>query len=425
MHMPGHKGAGNIEKFDITEFTGADSLYSADGIIQESEKNASLLFSADTFYSAEGSSLSIRAMLYLINLYAKQSGKRATILASRNAHKVFVSASALLDIDVIWINASEGESYLSRKVTPSDVEREILALPEPPVAVYLTSPDYLGNMLDIGGISEVCRKFGTLLAVDNAHGAYLKFLESSLHPTDLGADLCCDSAHKTLPCLTGAGYLHIRCGAPEILRENAKDAMALFGSTSPSYLILSSLDKANEYLASDFKSELSDTIEKIGILKQNLTRGGYSFLGNEPMKLTIRAKEYGYLGYELCRELEARGIMPEFADRDFLTLMPSTKTTDLDFEAIKNALLNIEKREKIQEIAPDIKIPERKLSPREAVLSPSEVVAVKDAMGRILADVTVGCPPAVPIIVSGEAVDEDAISAFLYYGIEKIKVVKQ
>ena len=265
---------------------------------------------------------------------------------------------------------------------------------------------------------------GVLLAVDNAHGAYLKFLENSLYPTDLGADICASSAHKTLPCLTGAAYLHISKDAPRILSENAKDAMALFGSTSPSYLILSSLDKANEHLASDYRSELAALRKALDCLKNELTANGYTLYGNEPMKLTICAKEYGYFGYGMAKELEKCGIMPEFADRDFVTLMPSTKTTDSELEAIKKALLGIEKREKVEELPPKAVISKGVLTPREAVLSPSEVISVNDAKGRILADITVGCPPAVPIIVSGEEINDAAVSAFLYYGIEKVKVVK-
>lgn len=423
MHMPGHKGTGNTEKYDITEISGADSLYEASGIIRESEENASRLFGADSFYSTEGSSLSIRAMLMLISLYAKSEGKSNLILAARNAHKVFISGIALLGCDVEWIG-TDGESYLSPNVTPESVENSIISLPEKPTAVYITSPDYLGNMPNVRGIAEVCHKHGVLLAVDNAHGAYLKFLEKSLHPIDLGADICCDSAHKTLPCLTGAAYLHISKNAPESFRKNAKSALALFGSTSPSYLILASLDKANSYLASEIKEELRSTIQNLEDLKNKLKYLGYTLYGNEPMKLTVKAKPYGYLGTELAEKLEARGIISEFSDRDFLTLMPSTKTKESELKAILEAFASVEKRAPISEEPPKAVLAKRVLSPREAVLSSSEFVSAEAALGRVLADVTVGCPPAVPIIVSGEKVDENAIKAFKYYDIKMLKVVK-
>jgi arginine/lysine/ornithine decarboxylase len=121
-----------------------------------------------------------------------------------------------------------------------------------PCAVYVTSPDYLGNQQDLAGLSAVCAARGIPLLVDNAHGAYLHFLPQPAHPLDLGATACCDSAHKTLPVLTGGAYLHIAKNAPERYARDAKRAMALFGSTSPSYLILQSLDRANAYLAGGY-----------------------------------------------------------------------------------------------------------------------------------------------------------------------------
>ena len=102
--------------------------------------------------------------------------------------------------------------------------------------MYVTSPDYLGGQSDVAALAEVSHRHGVPLLADNAHGAYLRFLSPSRHPMDLGADLCCDSAHKTLPVLTGGAYLHVGRAAPEPFRENARRALALFGSTSPSYL---------------------------------------------------------------------------------------------------------------------------------------------------------------------------------------------
>ena len=131
-------------------------------------------------------------------------------------------------------------------ITPEILKEELKRAEGKISAVYITSPDYLGGMSDIKSLSETAREYGVPLIVDNAHGAYLRFLKDSLHPIDLGADMCCDSAHKTLPVLTGGAYLHISENAPETYKNLGKKAMELFGSTSPSYLILQSLDKANE-----------------------------------------------------------------------------------------------------------------------------------------------------------------------------------
>ena len=173
LHMPGHKGKNflGMEALDITEIDGADSLYEASGIIRESEENASRLFGCPTFYSTEGSSQCIRAMLYLAALHAKRQGKRPLIAAGRNAHKTFLTGAALLDLEMLWMYPKNGGNYLSCDLTAQDVEAVLEA--EKPTAVYLTSPDYLGNVADIAGIAEVCHRHGALLLVDNAHGAYL------------------------------------------------------------------------------------------------------------------------------------------------------------------------------------------------------------------------------------------------------------
>ena len=416
-HMPGHKG--KADKYDITEVTGADSLYDASGIIAASEKNAGEIFGAKTFYSTEGSSLSIRAMLYLAVLYAKTVGKKPLIAAGRNAHKTFVSSAALIDFDIDWL-FGDGKSYLSCNITKEDIEKYLEK--ENPVAVYITSPDYLGNMTDISGISGVCHKNGVLLLVDNAHGAYLKFLGK--HPIELGADMCCDSAHKTLPALTGGAYLHINEKAPDLLCKRAKTALSLFGSTSPSYLILASLDRVNQYLCDGYKEKLKRLLLKVEELKKDIKNLGFELVGDEPMKITIEPKSYGYSGIELLEYLEENGIMIEFADPDFLVLMPSVSSDDADLTALYEALSMLPKKTPITEKIPRFKIPDKKMSVREAVFSENEEVSALKSTGRTLSSVTVGCPPAVPIIVSGEEINEDIIECFKYYGIEKCMVVK-
>ena len=174
LHMPGHKGNAllGFEAFDITEIDGADSLYEASGIIKESEQNAGSLFGCNTFYSTEGSSQCIKAMVHLAVLHAKANNKTPLNAAGRNAHKAFVSALALTDCNVTWLY-SESETYLSCNITAQSLENAIGIAESKPTAVYLTSPDYLGNVTDIREISEVCKKHGILLLFDNAHGAYL------------------------------------------------------------------------------------------------------------------------------------------------------------------------------------------------------------------------------------------------------------
>ncbi|MBE6649317.1 MAG: aminotransferase class V-fold PLP-dependent enzyme [Ruminococcaceae bacterium] len=418
LHMPGHKGENltGFEKYDITEINGADSLYDAVGIIRESEENASRLFGCNTFYSTEGSSLCIRAMLYL----AIAGKENPTILAGRNAHKTFITASALLGFDIEWLYSDD--NYLSCYITPKDVENAINNAENKPSAVYVTSPDYLGNMLDIKGISKVCKKYGVLLLVDNAHGAYLKFLTPSLHPIDMGADMCCDSAHKTLPALTGGAYLHISESADGYFKVCAKEALSLFGSTSPSYLILQSLDFVNKYLSEGYEKKLSEYVKKLSELKKILLENGYSLLGNEPLKITLDTKKYGYKGTELAKLLESQKLYPEFADNDFLVLMFTPEISDL--ERVKNVLCSLQKKAEIKEGIPVFEKPSEVISVRNAMLSRKVLLPIEKAENRILASPSVGCPPAVPIAVCGERITRNVINAFEYYGIEKCFVIE-
>lgn len=427
LHMPGHKGKDflGVEGYDITEIDGADVLYNANGIIRESEENAAKLFgTAKTLYSAEGSSLSIRAMLYLATLHAKENGKKPLIAAGRNAHRVFMTAAALLDFEIAWIYPEKSENIISCDISPEYLDAFLSDMAEKPVAVYITSPDYLGNIADIKGISAVCKKYGVLLLVDNAHGAYLRFLPEDIHPISLGADICCDSAHKTLPVLTGGGYLHISENAPDMFSVYAENAMSLFASTSPSYVIMQSLDRANKYISEDYTEKLAGFAKSVDNLKKSLSEYGYEIIGNEPMKLALSPKSMGYTGEEIADILSANGMECEFSDPDFTVMMFTPETEKAGIDALAKVLLSVDKKERITEVAPVLSRPERALSVREAVFMPSEELDVAECEGRILASAAISCPPAIPITVCGEVIDKNAINCFEYYGIKNCRVVK-
>lgn len=426
LHMPGHKGVGTlgVESLDITEVAGADSLYEADGIIAESEANASAIFGCPTYYSTEGSSQCIRAMLYLCTLWARETGRSPRILAARNAHKTFLGALALLDLEVEWLFPTERDSYLSCTVDPVALEQRLTNTEDAPTALYITSPDYLGNVADVRAIADVCHRHGVLLCVDNAHGAYLKFLPTSLHPIDLGADLCCDSAHKTLPVLTGGAYLHLSPALSAHCLGEVKSALALFGSTSPSYLILQSLDAANPYLANGFRGSLAAFLPHVEALSARLSARGYALTSDEPLKITLQTKPYGYTGVEIADLLRKNGIECEFADPDFLVLMLSPMLEVKALHDLARILTAIPRRDAIDVPPPHGAKPQTAMSVRAAMLSPASSIDVHSAVGRVLAAATVSCPPAVPIVVSGEVIDEDAVACFDYYGIDRCCVVK-
>ena len=426
-HMPGHKGNALLgsEPYDITEITGADSLYQARGIIAESQANATELFGTGaTFYSAEGSSLCIRAMLYLTSLLSANKGRKPLVAATRNAHKVFALTVALLDIDVIWIDdESASPTLCGCLVTPAGLDNTLAKLACPPDAVFITSPDYLGNIADVNGLSEVAHKYGSLLICDNAHGAYLKFLDDERHPMDVGADMCCYSAHKTLPCLTGGAYLHIGKNAPQRLKDNAADALAMFGSTSPGYLILQSLDKVNGMLAGGYADKIKQTAERVKRLKNELTEYGYTLVGSEPLKITVNAKQYGYDGRALAKILADGNVIAEYFDADFVVLMISAENDESELNALERALKDIPKKPPLEQPNFAFK-PARVTTMKQALTADTETVDVTKALGRVLACPTVSCPPAVPVLYGGELINEQAVETFLYYGITEVKVVK-
>lgn len=423
-HMPGHKGHSFLgcEAYDITEVAGADALYEADGIIAASERNATELFgTGGTFFSTEGSSQCIRAMLYLA-INCRKSAGRPYVIAGRNAHKAFLYAAALLDFDVVWLWPEEMHSLCSCHISPEQLEEELRAHENPPAAVYLTSPDYLGGQLAIGALSEVCHRYHTVLAVDNAHGAYLHFLEKSEHPIDCGADICCDSAHKTLSVLTGGAYLQISKTAPEFFRQNAKQALALFGSTSPSYLILASLDLCNAYLADDYRKKLSAVIEQIEQVRRTLRAAGWEVQKTDPLKLTIRAPK-GRTGQALAVQLRLAGVECEYADSEYIVLMVTPENSQKDFGRLVRAfgtnLCEYENRAMLRPVQC-----EQKCSVRAAFFAAHEQIPVQEAVGRICGAPTVGCPPAIPIVVSGELIDENAVAMLIQYEVENVEVLK-
>lgn len=419
LHMPGHKGRCFLgcEPWDITEIHGADALYEAEGILAESEQNAAALFGSQrTCYSTEGSSQCIRAMLYL----AVAASGSHTVVAARNVHRAFVSAAALLDLEIRWLWPEESRSLCGCPISPAQLEETLHSLPEPPAAVYLTSPDYLGGMAQIPALAQVCHQHGTLLLVDNAHGAYLRFLQPSLHPLDLGADLCCDSAHKTLPVLTGGAYLHLSPTAPAQLASLAKSALGLFGSTSPSYLTLASLDLCNRYLAEGYPQRLAEAVERLAELRERLTAAGWRMEPSDPLRVTVAAPR-GVTGQQLAGQLRRQGAECEYADRDFLVLMATPENTPEELAQAAAALGQCPGEANPPQLP--LARGERACSIRQAAFAPRETVDAAHSLGRVCGLPTVGCPPAIPIAVSGERITPEALALFAYYGIEQVEVL--
>ena len=422
LHMPGSKGKINIPfGFDITEIDGADFLFSPSGIIKESEINASILFNTGaTLYSTEGSSLCIKTMIALL----KKAGV-TRILAARNAHVSFLNACVLSDMEVTWIYP-DGKltSICSGDYAAKTIDK---ALKKTRIkAVYVTSPDYLGNILDIKALSEVCKKHGAYLIVDNAHGAYLKFLAPDLHPISQGADMCCDSAHKTLPVMTGGAYLHINKNTNETFIKNAKSVMSVFATTSPSYMIMASLDFANKIINDEIR-RFNETALMVERLKSELLSLGFINISREPFKIAIDAVNSNINAYELYRSLREKNVVSEYYDEAVLVMMFSALNGEDDYIKTLSAF-----KEAVGRIGPNcfeetkliISEKVQRLNMRDAFFADSEDISIDLAKGRICSQTKTVCPPCIPIICTGEVFDENAIKILKKYGILNVSVVK-
>ena len=425
--MPGHKGAAlhGLESLDLTEIKGADSLFEADGIIAHGEQLTSCAYgSRASFWSAEGSSLSIKTSLCIVR---QLLGRPIRAASPRSCHRAFISACALLDIEPVWLWSGGRDGLCTCPVTAEQV-RECLENDRID-AVYITSPDYFGNIADVKGIAEVCHSHGALLICDNAHGAYLKFTGMDFgvsHPLDLGADIVCDSAHKTLPVYTGGGFLHISRTAPKGLETLVKPAMALFGSTSPSYLIMGSLDKCADLLNGELPALIRACCERTARVKAVMRSRGIPDLSAEPLKITAAAARIGYDGRELADIMRGRLMECEYSDPDAVVLMFSPFNTEHDFERLESFYAGLELRKPLisDESAALSECPERVMSVREAVLSAAKCIPVDDAEGLVSARGVMSCQPSVAAVMPGERISGGMVGLLKKYGITRTEVIK-
>lgn len=407
-HTPG----GKENPLDITEIDGADSLFESDGIIKSSEETAAALFgAARTLYSCGGSTLAIQTMVALAKAYRPEKKR---VAASRYCHKSLVSACILLNLDIDWI---EPASFLSCEISPKALET---TLTPSTLCVFVQSIDYYGGQCDISALSRVCKAHGIPLLVDNAHGAYRVFTRN--HPLLQGADLTADSAHKTLPCLTGGAYLHINEDAPEFFSERAKEMMSLFGSSSPSYLILDSLDLCNRHISVE-KEKAENTMEHIKRLKEDLSNTGIVLRESDQMRITVDAEKCGYSGFELSKALAENNIICEYADQKYTVLLFSTAQPLTDFPKISAAFKNIPKKAPFETPLPTLSIPERAMPLTKAVFSPSKEIPLDNAEEKICGAITAPCPPCVPVIMPGEVFTEKEISALRMWGVKTVRVL--
>ena len=422
-HMPGHKGVlpvplGQAAMYDVTEIAGTDSLYEASGAIAETEKIYSGIYGTKaSVLSAGGSTLCIQAML------ASVLSPGEKIVCGREVHTSAVNTMALIGAEPVWVYPDmDTETGMMTELDPEKI-KEALAENTDAKAVYITSPNYFGIMPDIKAIAAICHSFGVPLLVDNAHGAHLKFLPSSLHPIDLGADMCADSLHKSLPVLTGGAMLHIN-NEKYVLAAKAK--MALFGSTSPSYLIMLSCDMAIDYIKNNAASGIENACKEIARLKKFAVKSGFALpCGSiEPMRLVLGFWKMGYTKSEFACVLRENKIEPEYLGEYFCVLLAGEANSEKDFLRIRHIIETLPKRQALAAEYSEPCIPKVKMPLRDAVFAEFERVDIDNSTGRTAAGMITPCPPGIPVVVPGEEIVNSMLPLIKSYGILHINVVK-
>lgn len=422
-HTPGHKNSADILpldlSFDLTELPDTDSLFECDGIIRESEVKAAELFGAEyTAVSAGGCTLAIQGML------AAFTNIGDTVIFSRNIHRSAVNAAILLGLNAKWImHRNDCGRGLTGRIHPDDV-RAVLSANSNAAAVYITSPDYYGCMSDISGISEVCREFGVPLLVDNAHGTHL--VAFGKHPIKLGASASACSAHKTLPVITGGAWLN--CSDLRAAQK-IKSAMALFGSTSPPYPTMASLDIARAWMQARGADELGKLAETVAELRECALNVGFELPKGEcdPVRLTLLTEFIGMTGDKAAEYFRNRGVECEHSDHAAVIFILTPFNSKRDISRLRDAIIEFPTGKPLNNSADDVKfrrLPECAMTPREVLTHEREFVPTEQAEGRIAAEAACPCPPGVPVVMPGEIIDKECIKILLNTGINEINVLK-
>lgn len=405
-HTPGHKCAPgalpqDLLALDFTELPDTDSLFEADGPILQAEQAAARLFQAKrTLFSAGGCSLCIQAML---RLACPQGGR---VLCARNVHRSAVNTMALLGLEPVW---SVPDAILSAlKNNTKSIN-----------ACYVTSPDYYGRLQDIPALAVLCRQKHIPLLVDNAHGTQLAFTQPDLHPLHLGASMTADSAHKTLNVLTGGAWLQI---GEERYVQDAKEAMSLFASTSPSYPIMASLDLARAY-QEEHPAAFAEVQRQVRVLSQTAQRIGITNVSDDPTRLALRTSDIGLTGAAAAEIFRENGVEPEMADGGFVVFICTQWNTEADYQRLAKGLSALPIGKPLPPIPELPPLPPVRLPLRQAVFAPAHAVSLEQAVGRIAAEAACPCPPGIPVVMPGEEVTQEVAQFLRGYGFFSLHVL--
>lgn len=419
-HMPGHKRvpeSGLPYDIDITEIDGFDNLHEPQGCLAQLQKDAAQLFgSRHAFALVNGSTVGILAAVRSMT----KDGDR--VLIARNCHTAVYHAVELcrLDADYLLPDTVNGFGIFG-SVSPEAVEQSLKADPEISLVV-ITSPTYEGVVSDINGVSAICRRYGAKLLVDEAHGAHFPFSDRfPQSAVTCGADAAVVSLHKTLPAMTQTALLLTNDDA---LAEGLKRQLSVFETSSPSYVLLASIDRCLEFLThserafDEYVDRLTRFYQAAGAL-QHLTVSCDRLAACENVfdldigKLCIFCN--GYMnGRELMDTLRSDyHIELEMAYGDYALAMTSVCDTDEGFERLIRALKEIDG--KCNKAKPTTNVifptlPQKRYTIAEALCTDGKMIDIRSAEGKVSREYIRAYPPGIPIIVPGEVIDSSILS---------------
>lgn len=452
-HMPGHKRnamgsmAAEIMKLDITEIEGFDNLHEPEGILKGLQERAAALYGAEeSFYLINGSTCGI---LSAISGAASFGGH---ILMARNSHKSAYHGVYLRNLRTTYLYPPMLKGYdICDVITPKQVKEALEQEPDIE-AVFLVSPTYEGRIADVAAIAEVVHEKGIPLIVDEAHGAHLGLAEGfAPNSNQAGADLVIHSVHKTLPAMTQTALLHVN--GNRIDRERLRRFLHIYQSSSPSYVLMASIDNAlktveeqGQELFLEFRRSYQAMLEELS----HCRRLGFVSADEKRQdigKLVIDCKKAGLTGQQLYRILlEEYHLQLEMACGSYCLAMFTIGDTRQAYERMTKALLEIDEQAAGSKMTmlsdaemaqsakamPDMKETTgksawsgegpRPLSLAEAWDMPWEQVKLEAAVGRRVADFVNLYPPGVPILVPGEVMTEEQYLQIREYLVQGLKV---
>jgi arginine/lysine/ornithine decarboxylase len=434
-HMPGHKGGKLfsmqssflLPQMDLTEVSGLDNLQSPEGIIREAQQLAAEAFQSDAcFFLVNGSTSGIHAMM----MAAFRPGD--LVLIPRNCHKSVWGGLILSGAEPVFIQPEfDEERCLATHVSPEDVEQTILANPNAK-GMVITNPDYYGLCPRLKKIQKILGLHEMKLLVDEAHGPHMIF-HPDLPPSaaQCDADIWVQSAHKTLPALTQAAYLHVgnRLKNSDIhLKEQVTQYHRLLQSTSPSYLIMGSLDYARAYMVEHGKEALDKLLEHLAWTRRELhvlgidTMDGYrrpEVYQTDATRLVLDISELGLTGFQGEEILRKAGVQVEMSDSHRLILVCTVADQKEDFVRLVDACKHLSTHMgnagiTDRKLTISREIPRQMLSPKEAFAGKIEWVSLKQAVGRICGGAPVGpYPPGIPKYYPGELITASGVEELL------------